>query len=491
MSDTAELGLAACFHPADEAYPDTGLLIGDARLADASGGAHRHLFPGTGQVTRELPLAGAGEMDRVVATARQALPGWKAMPVNRRRALLLRLADLMDANAAQLERLAAAENATMLAKAALFRMGATDSLRYYAGWTDKIGGDVVPSWPVPAFDYAQYEPYGVIAIILPWNVPMGSFGQIVAGALAAGNTVIVKPSELAPFTSLRIGELALEAGFPAGVVNVVPAGPEGSEALVRHRGIDKVHFTGSGSTALKIVGAAGLTPVGLELGGKSARIVFNDADPAKAAALAVASATSHAGQGCLLGTRLLVEGGLYNEVVELAKAEMEKLVVGDPFAAESHVGPVISAASRDRILSAIASAVKAGNQLVSGGRAIDRPGYYLQPTLFAGVDNGSRLAQEEIFGPVLGITRFEGEGEAVRIANDSVFGLGAYIHTDDLRRAHRVAAALDVGNVWVNGFHAPASMPFGGAKDSGFGRVGGQAGLHEFLRVKNVWMALT
>ena len=481
---------AAGYHPADEAYPETGLLIGDVRLASASGGTHRHIFPGTGQETRALPLAGATEMDRAVTAARTALPGWRALPANRRRALLLKLADLMDANAAQLERLAVAENATMLGKAALFRMGATDSLRYYAGWADKIGGDVVPSWPVPAFDYAQYEPYGVVAIILPWNVPMGSFGQIVAGALAAANTVIVKPSELAPFTSLRIGELALEAGFPAGVVNVVPSGPEGSEALVHHPGIDKIHFTGSGATARRIVAAAGLKPVGLELGGKSARIVFGDADVEKAVALAVASATSHAGQGCLLGTRLLVEASLYDTVVERAKAEMDSRIVGDPYALDSHVGPVISDASRERILAAVSRAEQAGGTLVSGGRAINRPGFYLQPTLFAGVDNASRLAQEEIFGPVLGITRFTDEADAIRIANDSAFGLGAYLHTDDLRRAHRVAAALEVGNVWVNGFHAPASMPFGGAKESGFGRVGGQAGLHEFLRVKNVWMSM-
>lgn len=480
----------AGYHPADEAYPDTGLLIGEARLDSASGGTHLHIYPGTGAATRAVPLAGVAEMDLAVAAARKALPGWKAMPVNQRRMLMLRLADMMDENAVQLERLAVAENATMLGKATLFRMGATDSLRYYGGWADKIGGEVVPTWPIPALDYTQYEPYGVLAIILPWNVPMGSFGQIIAGALAAANTVIVKPSELAPFTSLRIGELALEAGFPAGVVNVVPAGPEGSEALVRHSGVDKIHFTGSGATARKIVAAAGLKPVGLELGGKSARILFGDTDPEKAVTLAVASATSHAGQGCLLGTRLLVEAGLYDEVVERTRVEMNSRVVGDPYAQDSHIGPVISEGSRDRILSAVASAVKAGGKLINGGKAIDRPGYYLEPALFADVDNSTRLAQDEIFGPVLGITRFTSEAEAVAIANDSPFGLGAYLHTDDLRRAHRVASALEVGNVWINGFHAPASMPFGGAKESGFGRVGGQAGLHEFLRVKNVWMSM-
>ncbi len=482
---------AAIYHPASEAYPDTGLLIGEDRISTGTGGVWKHTYPGTGEVTRAVSLAGADEIDAAVAAARRALLDWKAVFANQRRALLLKLADLIDANGAEIERLSVAENGVLLSKAALFRRGAADYLRYYAGWADKIGGDVVTTWPIPAFDYAQYEPYGVIAIILPWNVPVASFGQIVAGALAAGNTVILKPSELAPFTSLRIGELALEAGFPAGVLNVVPAGPEASGALVRHPGVDKVHFTGSGETARKIVASAGLKPVGLELGGKSARIVFEDADVEAAVAAAVASFTGHAGQGCLLGTRLLVERSRYDEVVERARTEMESLIVGDPYDAKVRLGPVISEDSRARILAAVDRAERAGNRLVYGGHPIEGPGYYLQPTLFADVDNRSRLAQEEIFGPVLGVTPFDDEAQAIRIANDSRFGLGAYLHTDDLRRAHRVAGALEVGNVWVNGYHSSASMPFGGVKDSGFGRVGGLAGLHEFLRVKNVWMSMS
>lgn len=482
---------AAVYHPADEAFPDTGLLIGDTRMAQVSGGTADHIYPGTGEVTRPVPLAGAAEMDIAVAVAQRALADWKVMPANRRRAAMLKLADLMDANATEIERVAVAENGVVLSKAALFRMGAADFLRYYGGWTDKIGGEVIPSWPAPAFDYAQHEPYGVVAIILPWNVPLASFGQIVAAALAAGNTVIVKPSELAPFTSLRIGELALAAGFPAGVVNVVPAGPEGSEALVRHPGVDKVHFTGSGGTARKIVAAAGLKPVGLELGGKSARIIFEDADLTGIVEAAVASLAGHAGQGCLLGTRLLVHANHYSEVVERARAIMEGLSIGDPYDSATQLGPVISKSARERILAAVDRAKREGNRLVYGGQDVPGPGYFVQPTLFADVDNSSRLAQEEIFGPVLGITRFDSEADAIRMANDSAFGLGAYLHTNDLRRAHRVAAALDVGNVWVNGYHSAASMPFGGTKESGFGRVGGQEGLREFLRVKNVWISMS
>lgn len=485
------LMLAPMYHPAREAYPDTGLLIGDDRISGGGGGLWTHTYPGTGEVTRALSLAGPNEIDAAVVAARRALVDWKAVSANQRRAFMLKLADLIDANGVEIERLSVAENGMLLTKTALFRRGAADYLRYYAGWADKIGGDVVTTWPLPAFDYAQYEPYGVVAIILPWNVPVASFGQIVAGALAAGNTIILKPSELAPFTSLRFGELALEAGFPAGVLNVVPAGSEASEALVRHPGVDKIHFTGSGDTARKIVASAGLKPVGLELGGKSARIVFEDADVEAAVEAAVASFTGHAGQGCLLGTRMLVESSRYDEVVERVQGEMESLIVGDPYDPRVRLGPVINEASRERILDAVDRAERAGSKLVCGGRPVDGPGYYLEPTLFANVDNRSQLAQEEIFGPVLGITPFDDEAQAIGIANDSRFGLGAYLHTNDLRRAHRVAGALEVGNIWVNGYHSSASMPFGGTKDSGFGRVGGLAGLHEFLRVKNVWISMS
>ena len=478
------------FHPSDVRYPDTGLLIGSSRVQACDGGMHTHIFPGSGLPTRDVVLAGPDEMDAAVQAARQAFPAWSRAPVNVRRDALLRLAKLMEDHAEELERLAVAENGITLAKARIFRYSATDSFRYYAGWADKICGDVLPSWPVPGFDYTKPEPYGVVAMIIPWNVPLGALGQILAGALAAGNAVIVKPSELAPFTCLRIGELCLEAGMPPGVVNIVPSGPAGAEALVRHTGIDKLHFTGSGATARKIVQAIDLTPLGLELGGKSARLLFADADMDAAIQATVASVLSNAGQGCLLGTRLLVEESIHDEVVEKCRSLMESYIVGDPFSPETQVGPVITEAARSRILETVDQARRRGDgRLVTGGTAIDRDGYYLEPTMFCDVDNSSPLAQEEIFGPVLAVSRFATETQAIEMANHSTFGLGAYLHTRDLNRAHRVAADLEAGNVWVNGFNVPSSVPFGGTKQSGYGRVGGKEGLHEFLRTKNVWIA--
>lgn len=481
--------VGAAYHPDDVAYPDRSLLIGDRRLEGSH--RHAHVYPGTGRATGDVAMAGAAEMDAAVAAAREALPGWKNAPANLRRNWLLKLADLIDRHDTDLARLVVAENGTTIAKAGIYCYAAADNFRYYAGWVDKIGGQVLPSWPIAGLDYTRFEPFGVVAVIIPWNVPLAAFSSTVGGALAAGNTVVVKPSELAPLTSLRLGELCLEAGFPPGVVNVVPGGPEGGEALVRHRGVDKVHFTGSGATAERIIASIGLKPIGLELGGKSARIVFADADVEAAAAAAVSSVLSNSGQGCLLGTRLLAEASIYDELVERCRTLMESNVVGDPFDQSSHVGPVISETARERILSVVERARVGGEgRLVTGGKAREGEGFYLEPTMFADVDNGCRLAQEEVFGPVLAVNRFEGDEQAVDMANDSPFGLGAYLHGSDYRRLHRAAAGLEVGNVWVNGYNMPASAPFGGAKQSGYGRVGGEAGLQEFLRVKNVWMAL-
>lgn len=475
--------------PSDIVYPDRSLLIGEKRTTGPS--AHLHIFPGSGQPTGEVALAGAAEMDAAVSAARKALASWKNAPANVRRDAMLRLADLMDMHGDAIARLAVAENGLVINKTTLFRRATTDNLRYYAGWVDKIAGQVLPAWPLPAFNYTRYEPYGVIAIIIPWNVPLGVLGQIIGGAIAGGNAVVVKPAELAPLTALRFGELCLEAGIPPGVVNVVPGGPDGGEALVRHPGVDKVHFTGSGPTALKILSGIGLKPIGLELGGKSARIVFADGDLDAAARTAALGILANSGQGCLLGTRLLVEDSIYDDFLEQVLAQLQTLKVGDPFDTQSEAGPVVTEAARQRILGIIDRAVSQNEgRLLTGGRAIDGDGFFLEPTIFADVDPGSRLAQEEVFGPVLAASRFENEQEAIAIANNSSFGLGAYIHSNDYRRLNRVASQLEVGNVWANGFHVPSSSPFGGAKDSGYGRVGGEAGLHEFLRMKNVWMAL-
>jgi acyl-CoA reductase-like NAD-dependent aldehyde dehydrogenase len=481
-------------HPSTDRFPATSLLIGSLRIAQTSGGVHQHIYPATGRLTAMVPLAGADEVDAAIRTARDAFKIWRQLTGDKRRDLMLKFADLLQARMDEVCHIATAENGIPMSKALFHHWAAVDAFRYHAGWADKISGELVPAWPNRGLDYALPEPYGVIAVIIPWNSPLALFAATVAPALAAGNTVVVKPSELAPFTSLKLAELALKAGLPPGVLNVIPGGPEGGRALVSHPGVDKIHFTGSGPTAKAILGAAreNLTPVGLELGGKSARLVFADSDLDAAVRDAITGATSISGQGCLLGTRLLVEAGVHDEFVERCRVALEAVPLGDPYAKTTQMGPVISATACARILGVIEKAQRDGARLVTGGQRLNgeyAEGYFLQPTLFAEVDNNSSLGQDEVFGPVLSVMRFSTDDEAVRIANDSPFGLGAYVHTHDLRRAHRLASELEVGNVWVNGFGFPASMPFGGVKQSGIGRTGGTQAVHEFTRVKNVWIA--
>jgi aldehyde dehydrogenase (NAD+) len=280
------------------------------------------------------------------------------------------------------------------------------------------------------------------------------------------------------------------------VVNVITAGPEGGEALVRHPGVDKIHFTGSGATAKRILATAldTLKPVGLELGGKSANIVFADANLEEAAQQAISGIVNLSGQGCINGTRILVEWPTYEQLVELATTYLSGVVVGDPTDESTFFGPVISDGACRRILGVIDDAKASRARLVMGGERMGgelADGYYVAPTVFADVDNRSSLARQEVFGPVLAMMPFDTEEEAVAMGNDTPYGLAAYIQTNDLRRAHRVAAALDTGNIWVNGFMGiPGSAPFGGVKQSGYGRLGGIAGIREFTRAKNVWVAL-
>lgn len=483
--------------PPLELLPERSLLIGDRHVGDSSGGAHEHVYAATGRPTGEVPMAGAREIDAAVRAAREAAPAWQALPVSERRNLLLGFADLLERESAALTSLNIIDNGTPHFVAGFGPVLTADMFRYNAGWADKIGGDVIPVWPGGGFDYALDEPYGVVAIIIPWNGPVHAIGMTCAPALAAGNTLVIKPPELAPYTPIRIGELFLEAGFPPGVVNVVPAGPAGGTALVGHPGVDKIHFTGSGATAQQIIAVAqrNLTPVGLELGGKSANLIFADADLPAAAQQAISAIVNLSGQGCINGTRALVERPAYDEVVKLATAMVEQLPVGDPADRKTIFGPVVTEAAARRILGIIDDAKSQGaGRLVTGGTRLGGDlgeGYYVAPTIFAEVDNSSSLAQHEIFGPVLSIMPFDTEEEAIQMANDTIYGLAGYIQTCDLNRARRVAAGLQAGNIWVNGFTGiPTSAPFGGVKQSGYGRLGGIAGIREFTRPKNVWIAV-
>jgi acyl-CoA reductase-like NAD-dependent aldehyde dehydrogenase len=478
-------------------FPEPGLLIGDRLVTDTSGGEFQHVYPATGKPTVRVPLAGAQEIDDAVRAARAALPEWRSWTVDRRRDVMLRFAALMREHEHDIGRLSVFENGTPIWMAEKGPATIADAFTYNAGWADKVTGDVIATWPEPALDYTLVEPYGVVGIIIPWNGPVPSLGMTLAPALAVGNTVVLKPSRPAPLSPLRVGRLLLEAGFPPGVVNIVPGGPEAGDALVRNPGVDKIHFMGSSAVAREVLAAAlqNLTPVTLELGGKSANIVFADADLQSAAELAISAVVYMSGQACLIGTRVLVQAPVYDEVVELCKTMVEQIPVGDPFSPDTRMGPVISQEACDRVLGIVERAQRNGEgRLVTGGRRLDgdlADGYFIAPTIFADVDNSSDLAQHEIFGPVMSMQPFDTEEEAIAIANDHPYGLAAYIQTNDLKRTHRMAAALEVGNVWVNGFPGvPGSIPFGGTKQSGYGRLGGLAGIREFSRPKNVWAAL-
>jgi aldehyde dehydrogenase (NAD+) len=472
------------------------MLIGDEWLATGSGGEFVHINPSTGRSHPPIPLGGASEVESAVGVARLAQKLWWATSADARRDALLRLAELIRRHTDELSTLTVLDNGSPKQLATGGVLAAADYFTYYSGWVDKIGGDVIPTWPAPALDYSIQEPYGVVGVIIPWNVPMYNIGQVLGSALAAGNAVLFKPPELAPFAALRFGELVLEAGLPPGLVNIIPGGPECGEALVSNPGVDKIHFIGSGATARQIMAAAAetLKPLTFELGGKSANIVFADADLHAAAVHSAYRAMGNAGQGCIVPTRLLVEDSVYEQFMATVVGITRQIKVGNPFAEDTAVGPVIDSRACERILGVIDRARSLGvGELLTGGQRLEgelKDGYFLEPTIFGEVDHTSDLAQNEIFGPVLSALRFTGEEEAVALANGTTYGLAAYVQTNDLRRAHRLASALEAGAIGVNGAGVQVGAPMGGMKQSGFGRMGGRFGLEDFMRPKNVYVAL-
>lgn len=474
-----------------------GLLIGGDRVTDVSGGEYAHHNPATGQVQAQVPMGGAADVDKAVEAAREALPAWRAMPANERSAILHRLADLLEKHSEQSGIVSALENGNPVAG---LGPGAYTALwtRYYAGWCDKIEGSVVPTYPIQGLNYIRSEPWGVAGVMVPWNGPMMGMGQKAVPALAAGNTVVAKPPELAPFGAYLFAELALEAGLPPGVLNVVAGGAEAGEALCLHPGVDKVSFTGGSTVARRVMALAAQTlkPVALELGGKSANIIFADANLDAAVPMAgVLGVQLISGQGCALPTRLYVQDEIYDEVIRRLIPIVESFTVGDPLDPKTQMGPVINEAAVERITGMINRAAgQDGAKLLTGGTRLGGSlggGYFIAPTVLGDVDHRSELAQNEVFGPVLSVLRFRDEADVVEKANDNRFGLAAYIHTRDIGRAHRVAHAIDAGYVSVNGFSGMSpTAPFGGYKQSGFGREGGRAGLEEWLRAKNVFIGL-
>lgn len=472
-----------------------GHLIGDTWTDGDGAGRYAHHDPANGRLQAEVGLGGAAEVEAAVTAAAAAAPGWRAMALEERAAILYRLAELLVADDDAAAALNARDNGTPVSA---MRPGLYTAawVRYYAGWIDKLTGEVVPV-SGGGLDYVLPEPYGVIGAIVPWNGPMMGMGQKVAPALAAGNAVVAKPPEVAPFGALRFAELALEAGLPPGVLNVVTGGAEAGQALVRDPRVGKVSFTGGKVTARQVMVAAAetLKPLALELGGKSANIVFPDADLDVAANLAVLFGVGLlSGQGCALPTRLYVHDDVYDTVVERVVEHARALAVGDPSDPAVFMGPVVHERACERILRTIERArTEEAGRLLTGGERLGgslADGYFVAPTVFGDVQHGSHLAANEVFGPVLSVLRFSTEEEVVAKANDSIYGLGAYVHTSDAARAHRVAAQLQAGMVIVNGLPGMSpGAPFGGYKQSGFGREGGRWGIEEFVQHKNVFLA--
>jgi aldehyde dehydrogenase (NAD+) len=468
-------------------------VIGGAAVADGSAGSFEHINPATGAVQAVVPLAGAAEVDAAVAAAHAAFPAWRATPPEERRAILERLAALIGEHTEELALLSSLEFGGAMVFTRHLGLLSRKFTNYYAGWADRLEGQVITNDAESGFVYTIPEPLGVIAVIVTWNGPLISLGMKVSPALAAGNTVVLKPAEIAPFATQKFVELARRAGLPDGVLNLVHGGADAGAALTGHPGIAKISFTGGHATAHRILEAAArnLTPAVMELGGKSANLVFADADLDAACLHTTMMGLSNAGQGCALPTRVLVQDEVYDSFLQRLEATVSALAVGDPLADETIIGPVISEKSSERILGIISDAVRSGDgRVVTGGKRLDgdlAPGWFVAPTVLADVDPASSVAQKEIFGPVISVMRFGSEEEGVAIANGTGYGLSSFIQTADERRIRRLVGQFRSGTVGVNG-GAPLTYnaPFGGLGLSGYGKEGGRAGIDEFLHLKTV-----
>jgi aldehyde dehydrogenase (NAD+) len=442
-------------------------------------------------------MAGVDDVNDAVAAGHEAFEAWRRRPPSERAQILRRLGELMERDADELARLSVLDNAMTMAMARPLVDIMTGWTAYYAGWADKIEGRVT-SLPSSGRElaYTAPEPYGVVGIILTWNGPMVSVGMKLIPALAAGNTVVLKPSEVTPYAAEHLMTLVRESGIPDGVVNLIIGGSAAGDALVRHPMVKMISFTGGPATARKILAACAesLKPAVLELGGKSANVIFPDGDLDTAVAINGFSVFGTlAGQGCALATRMVVHVDIYDEVVDRVLQTASAMKCGDPFDPSTTVSPVVSRAAQQRILEMVARAEAAGATLHTGGRAPEglEGGFFVEPTVLGEVSAASEVAQVEVFGPVLTVLRFETEEEAVAIANATEYGLASYLYTSDVQRVQRLVPQLQAGGVYVNGASpvVGAELPFGGVGISGFGREGGEEGLFEFLQTKAVAIA--
>jgi acyl-CoA reductase-like NAD-dependent aldehyde dehydrogenase len=473
------------------------LLIGGEWVSPADGRTFESIDPATGEAICEVAQAGPEDVDRAAKAARAALEGpLKKLSPSKRSGLMYKLAELIKANGEELAELESLDNGKPLTHAGGDIAAAVNHLRYYAGWPTKIEGETIPVSARDVLCYTLREPVGVCAQIVPWNYPLVMAIWKVAPALAAGCPLILKPAEQTPLTALRLGELALEAGFGEGVVNILTGDGETGAALVDHPGVDKVAFTGSTVVGREIGAKCGrsLKRVTLELGGKSPNIILPDADLEKAIPGSFQGIYSNSGQSCNAGSRLLVHADLYDEVIERMAGYAREAKVGPGLDPDSDFGPVVSAEQFERVVGYIDTGLSEGAEAVAGGVPDGNGangGYFIDPTLFTGVDDGMRIAREEIFGPVLVAQPFESLEEVAARANDTEYGLAAGLWTRDISNAHKLAAMLQAGVVYVNtwGGGDPA-QPFGGYKSSGIGREKGHANLDAYLEIKTVWTQL-
>ena len=470
------------------------LFIDGKCTAPASGVYSADINPATEQPIAKVAQGSQQDVDRAVVAARAALKTWGSMRAAERGRILMRAAALLEEHQEEIIRLESLDAGKPLAAVRRQDMpAAIDTIRYYAGWCDKITGQVVPVRP-DALTYTVREPVGVVAAIVPWNFPLMIGIWKIAPALACGCTLVVKPADLTPLSLLRVAALFHEAGLPPGAFNVVCGkGSVVGEALVRHPDINKITFTGSPGVGRGIMqGAAShFKKVTLELGGKSANVIFADANLERAARAAASGIFFNAGQVCSAGSRVLVQKSAYDEVVERIAERARAIRVGDPAASGTTMGPVISAAQMKTVLDYIEVGKKEGASAVTGGRRSGDKGYFVEPTVFAGVRHEMRISQEEIFGPVLSIIPFDDEEDALRIANGTAYSLAAGVWSADIGRVHRIAGGLRAGTVWINTYgYTDVRLPWGGSGESGLGREHGDAALENFTEPKAIWLAL-
>lgn len=472
------------------------MYIGGEFTAGIEGRRLESLNPYLGKVWATVPDATAQDVDAAVHAARNAFDKgpWSRSTARERSALLRRIGDVLAHNAERLAMIESTDNGKLLKEMLAQMRYMPEWFHYFAGAADKLEGRVLPSDRPNFLVFTRPEPIGVVAAIAPWNSPLLLLAWKVAPALAAGCTIVAKPSEHTSVSTLEFARLLHEAGVPPGVFNVITGGPAAGAALVAHKGVDKIAFTGSTPTGMAIskVAASNLARVTLELGGKSAQIVFEDCDLQAAANGVISGIFAASGQTCMAGSRLLVQRSIHDKLVAMIVERARTIRLGDPMQAETDMGPMANKPQFDKVIGMIEAALAEGAKLEYGGASAELGGFFVRPTILTGVDNAMHVAQEEIFGPVLAVIPFDTEEEAVALANDSRYGLAAGVWTLNVQRGHRVSNRLRCGTVWINAYRIVAyNAPFGGFGHSGIGRENGMQAMQAYTENKTVWVEMS